>query len=446
MNPSKEYLEHMGEKSSPRKNTPARLIATAAIAGGLVTGCAQPNNNQPSEAMPRTTPVTIPTPESFSWQSEQLLPGEQFLAGKEAGQIAKRLGISANSFFLFPTGEAFWQQSEIKNALSNPSILQDYDNYHLPPVFPPSVLKWQKEIKAAVQSVYQQTNTFVPPEVIAIIMTAESSGLSGVNSPEPKINDIGIGLMQVLRSNMETYILKQAVLGDNMDTSNETVYNPMINTLIGTHMIADAIKAVSSQYPQSNINYGPFLANVIAYYNGGPNAINLSIPELMKQPGYSGTVIYRDDSQRFLMSCAIANQLKLAGFTDSQIVDQMSSTQVDAKAYALNILLVRRGTDSAYNQILDEVTRPQDFPEAAQLIQEYVDNPIWITPQNPALRIFCKRGGDWLFLQSDENTDPKFYHMTPKQIRQYQDSQTQYIPHETKQQRDQRRGYSTPKI
>lgn len=429
--------KNMTEK--PKLKIP-RSVAAVAISASLLAGCAPSQAQNPdSSTSPQTTAVTTPETK-LSWQSEQLSPNEQFMSGQEANQIAKKLGISTDSFFKFPSGEAFWQQPEILNALSNETIIPNIDQYNLPPIFPPSVLKWQPEILAAVKAVYQRQGVFVPPEVVAFTMTAESAGLPGVDSPEAHINDIGIGLMQVLKSNMKHY------LGQGFP--DERLFEPSINVLVGTMMLADGMVAALENDLTSatkQIGYGPFMAKVIAYYNAGPNGINLEHTELLENYGYRGTVIYRDDSQRFLMSCAIANQLRQAGFSDSQIVDQMSSVQVDAKAYALNILLVRRGDASAYNQILDEVTRPQDFPEAAQLIQEYLDNPIWITPQNPALRIFCKRGGDWLFLQSDENTDPKFYQMTPEEIRQYLDSQSQYTPHETTQQRDTRRGYSPPK-
>jgi len=432
-------MENNQMPERPKPKNKLKYAATAIVLSASIAACAPSQAQNPdSPTHPQATTITIPEVNP-SWQSEHLLPGENFMTGTEANQIAKHLGITANSFFQFPTGEQFWQQPEILTAMSSETIFENYQSYDLPPVFPPSVLKWQAEIKQAVLQTYQRTGIFVPPEVVAITMTAESSGLPGVNSPEAHISDIGIGLMQILKSNM-THILGEGY-------PENQLYDPGINVLVGTGMLADGIKAISSQSgsPQpKDINYGPFLAYVIAYYNGGPNATTMSIEELMQYQGYQGTVIYRDDAQRFLMSLAIANQLKLAGLTNKEIVDQMSSTQVDAMSYALNILLIRSG-NSAYNQILGEIANPQHLSEASQLVEEYQNNPTWSMPANPALRIFCKRGGDWLFLQSPENhQNSSYYYMTPEEVRQTVDSQSTYLQRETTVQRNQRRGYKTP--
>lgn len=306
---------------------------------------------------------------------------------KEANDVAKQSGLSAESFFKFD-----------KVPFSKINAFQEKDLY---PIYPPSVLEYKKVI-------YNLSDEFhIPPNVIATVMTIESGG-------DPKAGSFAgaIGLFQPLADKFPASI--HAI--PNPDARLAAMQDPLTNGRAGMRYFQACLEVARSE----NANLSPTDARVYAkamiFYNAGYGRAHIRFDHLPDESKF-----YGDHFIRFALTAEIAKGLRDKGKDDKSIVRALSSREVDARSYALRQFHDKNGGVYPYSYLTEalKLLGNTDFgtPRAPvntslgfQLdidYKAYLANPTYTTPANPGLRIWLNLGGIGLFGRHQKNFDSK---------------------------------------
>lgn len=353
----------------------AGVLGTIAVAGpvGYLIGRPSPSSRPQETAIPVT-----PAAE----KSAEPIVSIQPFVDPEANEIARQKEIGPDSFFVF--------SNKTLDGLS--AFLGDT----LYPIYPLSVLDLEQR-----KLIYTLTKEFqVPPNVIASIMTIESAGLGNEESW------VGAqGLFQVMPFHFDASIRNNPA----------AMQEPLLNGRTGMKFFVETcLKAARAGfppgYPQNHVNV---YARALMAYNAGADAGRVNFDRVPDE-----TKFYRDHFIRLAMTADLAEGLRKKGNGDLDIVKKLSSVEMDARAWALSKFAERKGgifSYEEYQEALKEISletpgvdkKTKLFTDKGEEFyrdyQDYINNPKYIVPVSPGLRIWLNLGGIRLFLKDPRN-------------------------------------------
>lgn len=333
----------------------------------------------------RPVPQLAATP-AGEQKSEPILGIPPF-EDKDANEIARQKGITVDSFFLF--------KEAVLDNLS--AFLGDT----LFPIYPLTVLDNRKLI-------YNLAKDFsVPPNVIATIMTIESCGIVNEESLEVGAQ----GLFQVMPFHFD-----QAI-----QNNPKAMQDPILNGKTGMDYFTKvclpaAREGFPSGYSKDHVN---IYARAMMAYNAGRYGATESFANLPDE-----TKFYGDHFIRFAMTAELADGLRKKENGDLDILKKLSSTEMDARSYALQEF-DRKAKDNgrysydAYIAALKDIVldnpgvdkKTQTFTKNGEGFnrdyKKYLADHQYSVKASPGLRIWLALGGLGLFLQDKKNTDLK---------------------------------------
>lgn len=319
-------------------------------------------------------------------------PFDEPFQGQEANEAAKKLGITAGTFFKVP--------EKLVDRLT--AFLDD----ELYPIYPPAVLVR----KGLIYSLP------LKPNIPAGIMAVESAGKANAVS-----NAGAQGLFQVMPFHFEA---------DGISDQTQ-MRLPEVNAKYGVRVFQDFFNNSSHFYSGRGYpeNHPLIYIRALMGYNGGWDAVTLPIvpdpqirrPSAPLSPEESS--FYGDYLIRYFITAEIASLLrKNWKLTDPEIVRQLKSMEVEARAYSLSKF---RQESRFYDfQTYSEAClylsqkEPWSYTKSKALSRrgreilkegydEYFQNPSLQLPYpaSPGLAIWLYLGGRSLFEQEPINTD-----------------------------------------
>lgn len=324
------------------------------------------------DTSPNATPTPDQTPEITS-----IYP--PLFAGDKANEISAALGITPGDFFLF-RGEVL---SKLTSFQSSTELL---------PIFPPSVLQWKKLM-------YDLSDAYtVPPNVIATIMAIESCGI-----PESKSYMGAQGLFQV----MPLHFPKE------MQSNPQAMQEPYTNGRHGMKYFFNACLPAArdelEDWPEHDVRV---YARAMVAYNAGPGAAYKDFDKLEDE-----TKFYGDHFIRYALTAEIAAQLRAAGLSNSEIVSQLASEEIDARASGIKRVAAElrpsgNFTYDEYSNVLKQlqIPTPETFPDngISRLVKTaytaYKNDTTPTPPISPGQSIWNSIGGA-LFYENADNTN-----------------------------------------
>lgn len=333
----------------------------------------------------RPAPQLAATP-AGEQKSEPILGIPPF-EDKNANEIARQKGITVDSFFLF--------KEAVLDNLS--AFLGDT----LFPIYPLTVLDNRKLI-------YNLAKDFsVPPNVIATIMTIESCGI--VNEESQGVG--AQGLFQVMPFHFDQAIQNNPKAMQDPILNGKTGMNYFIKVCLPA-----AREGFLSGYSKDHVN---IYARAMMAYNAGRYGATESFANLPDE-----TKLYGDHFIRFAMTAELADGLRKKENGDLDILKKLSSTEMDARSWALqefNRIEKDKGGYSydEYIAALKEIVldspgvdkKTQTFTKNGESFnrdyKKYLAKPQYKVKASPGLRIWLALGGLGLFLKDTRNTDLK---------------------------------------
>ncbi|MFA5933297.1 MAG: transglycosylase SLT domain-containing protein [Microgenomates group bacterium] len=309
------------------------------------------------------TPVSTKTPESAKipeYTKESNF--ENPFAGVRANEIAKELGMNAGSFYQV---SPFTMES-----------LKKFNNGKLLKIFPPSVMQYKDQIEKLAKQYA------ISPNIVALIMTIESQGDKNAGS------EAGAkGLMQVMPNhfpaNMTDAQMKEVL----------TNIEKGINVFITFYNYSK----------QNNTGYANMMGKALMGYNGGGRGVTMDYEQLIANK-MGETCFYGEHVIRFILSLEIAVRLREEGYSEADIVKQLRSEEIEARAYALRT----SGFDGIRSYLsVTQLLADKNFkgsPGLKNNYDKYKSTPsLKINfPGTPGLVIFWGSGGS-SFTQMDIN-------------------------------------------
>lgn len=384
--------DHSSPPPSENKHKRTRRDLLAKATGAAVTiGAAALARKLPSPGVHEhidNVPPQIPTPEqkTFSQTSDQ----EPFLY-REANEVVQSEGITAGEYFV-PSERVLDSLSAFRTA-------------DLLPIFPPSVIA-RKELIKNLSKDYD-----VPENVIATIMTIESAGYEQAGSPAG-----AQGLFQVMAMNFPP----------ELQNDEAAMFDPQNNGDAAMSLFSTTCLPFARSFEGTDTDSATVYARAMMAYNGGTGTASKPDEDMPSE-----TRKYRDFFLKFCIDAEVAQGLRDKGLTDIQIVKQLATNDVDARAYAVNtyfqtfdnsdfvnyhngMVLAAKGIPAENMDGITPLPGMQKEQEAAasqmqQAYQEYKQNPGYGMPLPPALRTWTSIGGYSQLALSEENLDPQRY-------------------------------------
>lgn len=298
-------MPEQGNHDGPPKFTRRRVLqftgaAAASAVAGRVAKYIEVSTHQPisqetsvnESSAPDTIPAVNKTPEQEA--------DVQTFKDQQTEAVAQSLGLHAGSFF------------DVDDHI--PETYTAYKSGRLLPIFHPAVLK-QKDLIYALSDKYT-----IPPNAIATIMTIESGG-----DPNAKSEAGATGLFQ---------LLPQFHL---QDVSEDQYNDPWIN---GTHAMEyfteclnDARSYLESANPGKTyaFQHPDIFLRAYAIYNAGAENAKKDFRSLFPE-----TQEYIRIANRLFKVLEIAGKMRESGMNDQQIVKNLCSLEVDARARGLS--------------------------------------------------------------------------------------------------------------
>lgn len=331
---------------------------------------------------PMPQPEPTPTPKQRTISPEELVAVTTLFKDINANKLAQSYGYTPETFFRFSSEH-----------INNLTAVLGNDLY---PIFPPSVMEY-KDLIYTLSSRYN-----VPPNIIAFIMTVESGGVADIKSP-----DKAYGLFQVLEQNFDT----------DYQGKTEHMTNPTINGNAGMDYftrwaVPYAFNYVNQERQKKNLppldkpdteTFGRALIG----YNGGQERERAELKDIPEQSKH-----YREYFFRFAMTAQIAQGLREKGYTDSQIINALSSETINARAYALGAWINKRNRNYSrqdYETAITQITQPipgvTDTTITDEELYEYYQAYLKKTKNSwflsPGISIWVEQGGRWLLSKSE---------------------------------------------
>lgn len=290
---------------------------------------------------------------------------------KDLDDVSEETGITPGDFFKF--------------SAKTLDGIKAYTKDELYPIFPPSVMQHKK----LIYSLAQEFKT--PPNIIAVIMTIESCGNQEAESY------VGAqGLFQVMSFHFRPEIRS------NPDAMRDPLENGRVGMRYFVNECLPAAKFALKNFPE---NHPAVYARALMAYNGGPGQASTSFDSLPDE-----TKFYGDHLIRFALTAELADRLRhRSKFTDGQIVQKLSSVEIDARAYALSQFVEGNSRNYSYNEYEKVVTElGKSFPGNPynEAYKSYKDKPLYKVPVSPGLRIWLNMGGIDMFMKDPRNSDP----------------------------------------
>lgn len=337
---------------------------------------ATPVSGQESASTPPPAKITEPTTKASETtktpEYNTVSTFEDPFAGKRANEIAKELGMNAGSLF---------QVSEF--TMNN---LKKFNNGKLLRIFPPSVMQYKTQIEKLAAQYH------ISPNIVALIMTIESQGDSNAGS------EAGAqGLMQVMPNHFPS------TMGPKDMKEVLTNIEKGINVFITFYNYSK----------DNNTGYAFIMNRALMGYNGGGRGVTDTYPELIKEQ-MGETCFYGEHVTRFILTLEIAERLREEGYSDADIVKQLKSEEIEARAFALR--------ESGFNGInsylnVTQALADKDFNGNISYKNSY--NKYKSTPSlkvnlpwSPGLVIFYQSGGR-AFAGWDINKKDANYYQDP---------------------------------
>ncbi|HKC14381.1 MAG TPA: transglycosylase SLT domain-containing protein [Patescibacteria group bacterium] len=309
---------------------------------------------------------------------------------KDANELARQKGITVDKFFIFSS-------PALSDKLS--AFLGDT----LFPIYPLTVLDINN--RKLIYALAKEFST--PPNVIATIMTIESCGIENEESPS-----IGAqGLFQVMPFHFD----------QSIQNNPKAMQNPLLNGRTGmkyfTQVCLPAARAgYPSGYPKDHVN---IYARAMMAYNAGSSGATVNFNNLPDE-----TKFYGDHFIRFAMTAELADGLRKKENGDLDIVKKLSSTEMDARAWALQEFNRRSKEKAGYSYdeyiaALKEIVletpgvdkKTQTFTQTGEGFnrdyKDFLSDHKYALKVSPGLRIWLALGGTGLFLKDKRNTDLK---------------------------------------
>lgn len=308
-------------------------------------------------------------------------------AGRLANEAAKEAEIRTDDFFIF-------KESTLNR------VTAFVTSKRLLPIFPPAVMAQEE----AMLKIQEETEMAI--NVIATVMSIESAGFVNAGSHMG-----AIGLMQPLQDKFP------ASIRGNWAAMTE----PLTNIRAGARYFMDVcLPAARSGFPDSKKDHAQVYARALMSYNGGPGGgMVRDFNQIIKE-----TQFYGDHFQRYAITAEIAHRMRQKGATDQQIISELSGSDIDARAWALQTWANRMGgvfSYEQYMQILRELVKPLPGYNTAIFVPNLHQSLInrdygqfrtlapYRTPLSPGTRIWVAFGGLGLFSLDSRNIDPEAY-------------------------------------
>lgn len=362
-----------GERFPPRKVTRrsvlglgASAVGAAAIGTALGVLTAERSNNTPPTLPPEVTPPVIPT----STESEKdPKPSEapKLFATDEMNEIADSLNLKPGDFFY------------VNDTL--PENYEAHQSEQLFPVFHPRVLE-HKDL------IYELSDTYeIPVNTIALLMSIESGG-------DPEANSgVATGLFQLLPEYHMTDIAEKDY--------NDTTINGERAMNYFTECLDRAREYVENSNPgrEYRFQHPDIFLRAYAMYNAGGEGASVPFDELPHE-----THQYVQHANRFFKVFELASKMRENGMDDDQIVKNLCSSEVDARA---KVFQVHNGEyhdpDDLYDFLSADQLPPSNEASTKELVKTYTDYKNGAEPYeyplNPALRNHAVLGS--AFVASD---------------------------------------------
>lgn len=368
----------MAEKLFTRREV---IIGSGAATVGLFVGLNWPRpSKSPSEASVSSKPNTSPV----------IVSDNPTFIDNTANEVARSLDINMGTFFHVP------EDGKLVGSLKAMTDRQLF------PIYPPAVL-------ARKDLIYQLADEYsISPNIIATIMSVESLGFQEAGSWAG-----AIGLFQPLQDKFPLEMRVKASDDSGVKAQKEKMMqDPIVNGRAGMNYFKDQALLRARKENNFSENDARIYARAFIAYNAGSG--NASTPfEGLPQEAQ----LYGDHFIRYALTAEIALGLRGKGYSDKQIVDALSSVEIDARAYALSTYLASLKRDFKYveyNQACIELSATV-LPKkdnvtgvtsdlGKQLFgysEDYKRSPTYKQPISPGLRIYLAIAPDLSLYYSD---------------------------------------------
>lgn len=351
-------------------------------------------------AEPTVTPTKVPVPQPTakvdqkveSSKDQPLFVYEAPFAGEDANKAIKKLGGTAGSPF------------HLEDGLPD-KLFGQVDPFLLPVAGPPSVMQYKDLIYAYsyFNPETKKVEFWAAPNPPAVIMTMESNGDKFAGSWAG-----AQGLMQVMPFNFPWQIQVS-------ENSLAIMKDPQVNIKQGIQHykgnLSDVTKKYSGQYVDT---HSQLYARAAMVYNAGPVAISAKTTLLDQE-----TQNYSNFFGAAEVDLAVASQLRGWGLTDREILLQMRSREVEARAFVLQKMMESRTNTYAerlrlMNAIsIKNFTHPGATAAETQQMQNFYNyfknhRELWLEePVPPWMLVFKACGGGFMdIVLKDENNKP----------------------------------------
>lgn len=335
-----------------------------------------PSDSSKKQQLTMTTTITgTPVPEATPSSAENQQKEEQLFENPQANEAAKRAGINIKDFFVFDD-----------NVLDS---LKAFKANELFPIYPPTVMDHKELISQLA------TESKIPPNVIAILMTIESVGIADSESQAG-----ALGLFQVMPDKFDPKIQ------DNPETMEDEILNGQVGLKYFEEMLKE-VRQIYDLYPEIYggvpIDSARIWARAAMAYNAGPGILKVPLgPEIPDE-----TRGYRENFLRLAETAEIASYLRQMELSDQEIIKSLVSKEIDARAYALQQFMIREILQNGSCNFEDYKRAAEELAKSPPGIDRYGLTSVFSDPlykdylsydnffkalANPALRVGAASG------------------------------------------------------
>lgn len=199
------------------------------------------------------------------------------------------------------------------------------------PIYPAAVMAHAEAMNKAAKEFG------VPANILAIIATMESAGMTSARSDKS-----AQGMFQIVAKSTggnDVHGERVRLLTNKPDASDEDVLRLLNNPAISARIAADIVKEYYDRAIAANPNIHPqsvwMWGHTLAAYNGGPSIAGVDFEaDTTLMPIESA--LYAKQGMSFMIDAEVAAQLTVACYSEKTIRWAMASREMDAQAYAYN--------------------------------------------------------------------------------------------------------------